>query len=274
MQNYSEEELRVLGDVLPNIALQLRGAMANLYLAMDRLVPPDAREQDEGVDRRAAVFYQSYYQLYRMVSNLTDAGALFEQHRLALYDDDIIGLARLVCRETEFLFSQRGVSLDFIADRESRIIGIDAPALRKMLMHLLSNALKFTPAGGSVTVRVKTEGAFVRLSVADTGRGMSNEQLSHIFDGYLKTDGYAPHPSGLGLGLPLCQCIARGHGGMLVAESEEGKGSVFTALLPAAKSGRVRLNDRGGDYSGGFNPTLIELADALAPEAFLQKYLD
>lgn len=274
MQNYSEEELRVLGDVLPNIALQLRGTMANLYLAMDRLVPADAREQNGEIDRRAAVFYQSYYQMYRMVSNLTDAGRLFEQQRFALYDDDIIGLARLVCREAEFLFEQRGVELVFIADRESRIIGMDAAAVRKLLMNLFSNALKFTPRGGKVTVRVKTEGAFVKLSVSDTGRGMSADRLSHIFDSYLKTDGYEPYPCGLGLGLPICQCIARGHGGMIVAESEEGKGTVFTVSLPAAKTGRIRLNDRGSDYAGGFNPTLVELADALAPEAFLQKYLD
>lgn len=274
MRNYSEEELQVLGDVLPNVALQLRGTMANLYMAVERLAPPDERETDGDKDRCAAVFYKNYYQMYRMVSNLTEAGKLFEHRRFALYDDDIVGLARLVCREVEFLFEQRGVQIEFISDRDSRIIGMDAAAIRKLLMNLLSNALKYTPSGGSVTVRVKTEGAFIKLSVADTGRGMSSERLAQIFTGYLKTDSYDPMPSGLGLGLPICQCIAQGHGGMIVAESEEGKGSVFTLSLPALKAGRVRLNDHGSDYSGGFNSTLVELADALAPEAFLQRYLD
>ena len=265
MRDYTNEELETLADVLPNIALQLRASMTTLYTAVDRLVPPEMREKDAKTDRSAAVFYQSYYQMYRIVSNLTDAGKLFDQQRLALYDDDIVGLCRRVCEEVGFLFSLSGVRLDFSAERDSRIIGMDAAALRKLLLNLLSNALKFTPAGGSVRVRVKTEGRFVKLSVADTGCGMTPEFLDRIF---------LPFERGLGLGLPICQRIAQGYGGTIVAQSEEGKGSLFTVSLPAVRSGRVRLNDGGSDYAGGFNATLVELSDALKPEAFLQRYLD
>ena len=59
-----------------------------------------------------------------------------------------------------------------------------------------------------------------------------------------------------------------------MAQSEGGKGSLFTVSLPAVRAGRVRLKDRGSDYAGGFNPTLVEMSDALSGEAFLQKYLD
>ena len=274
MRDYTEEELKMLADVLPNIALQLRTSMATLYTAIDRLVPPEEREKDARTDRSAAVFYQSYYQMYRIISNLTDAGHLFEHRRLELYDDDIVGLCRSVCGEVEFLFTLRGAALNFSADRESRIIGMDAVALRKLLLNLLSNALKFTPRGGSVRVRVKAEGKFVKLTVADTGCGMSSDTLAHLFDRFMDGGQDPMPPRGLGLGLPICQRIAQGHGGMIVAESEEGKGSLLTVTLPAVRSGRVRLNDRGSDYAGGFNPTLVELSDALTPDAFLQRYLD
>ena len=274
MRDYTNEELKTLADVLPNIALQLRASMTTLYTAVDRLVPPEMREKDAKTDRSAAVFYQSYYQMYRIVSNLTDAGRLFEQRRFVLYDDDIVGLCRHVCEEVEFLFRLSGVRLDFSADRDSRIIGMDADALRKLLLNLLSNALKFTSEGGSVRVRVKTEGRFVKLSVSDTGCGMSSRTLEHLFERFLDGAQNPLPPRGLGLGLPICQRIAQGHGGTIVAQSEEGKGSVFTVSLPALRSGRVRLNDGGSDYAGGFNATLVELADALKPEAFLQRYLD
>lgn len=274
MRDYTNEELETLADVLPNIALQLRASMTTLYTAVDRLVPPEMRERDAKTDRSAAVFYQSYYQMYRIVSNLTDAGKLFDQQRLALYDDDIVGLCRRVCEEVGFLFSLSGVRLDFSAERDSRIIGMDAAALRKLLLNLLSNALKFTPAGGSVRVRVKTEGRFVKLSVADTGCGMNSDTLAHLFERFLDGEQNPLPPRGLGLGLPICQRIAQGHGGTIVAQSEEGKGSLFTVSLPAVRSGRVRLNDGGSDYAGGFNATLVELSDALKPEAFLQRYLD
>ena len=240
MRDYTEEELKMLSDVLPNIALQLRTSLSTIYTAVDRMAPQETREKDPKTDRTAAAFYQSYYQLYRVISNLTDAGNLFERKRFELYDDDIVGVCRSVCAEVDFLFAQRGVELDFLADR-------------KLLLNLLSNALKFTPKGGSVRVRVKTEGRFVKITVADTGKGMDSDTLTHLFDRFMDGGQDPMPPHGLGLGLPICQRIAQGHGGMIVAQSEEGKGSLFTVSLPAVKAGRVQLKDRGSDYAGGFN---------------------
>ena len=205
MRDYTEEELKMLSDVLPNIALQLRTSLSTIYTAVDRMVPQETREKDPKTDRTAAAFYQSYYQLYRVTSNLTDAGNLFE---------------RSVCAEVDFLFAQRGVELDFLADRDSRIIALDAEAIRKLLLNLLSNALKFTPKGGSVRVRVKTEGRFVKITVADTGKGMDSDTLTHLFDRFMDGGQDPMPPHGLGLGLPICQRIAQGHGGMIVAQSE------------------------------------------------------
>ena len=74
MRDYTEEELKMLSDVLPNIALQLRTSLSTIYMAVDRMAPQETREKDPKTDRTAAAFYQSYYQLYRVISNLTDAG--------------------------------------------------------------------------------------------------------------------------------------------------------------------------------------------------------
>ena len=105
MRDYTEEELKMLSDVLPNIALQLRTSLSTIYTAVDRLAPQETREKDPKTDRTAAAFYQSYYQLYRVISNLTDAGNLFERKRFELYDDDIVGVCRSVCAEVDFLFA-------------------------------------------------------------------------------------------------------------------------------------------------------------------------
>lgn len=273
MQERTEEELALLAGLLPNIALQLRANMTNLYTVMNTLITPEAREQDPMLDRRAAVFYQSYYRLYRLVNNLTEAGQLAELPQLVLLDDDVVGICRIACREAEYLFERKGVTLEFLPDRDSRIIAVNASALRCLLMNLLSNALKFTRSGGRVTVRVQGSATSVRLSVTDTGVGMSEKTLAHLFDGYLCCDQFDPIPHGLGLGLALCRGIAQGHGGMLVAESELGKGSTFTLSLPSKKCGRSLLRDIGIDYTGGFNRTLVELSDALDSEFFLQKNL-
>ena len=106
MRDYTEEELKMLSDVLPNIALQLRTSLSTIYMAVDRMAPQEMREKDPKTDRTAAAFYQSYYQLYRVTSNLTDAGNLFERKRFELYDDDIVASAAACApRWTSFLRS-------------------------------------------------------------------------------------------------------------------------------------------------------------------------
>lgn len=274
MKQYSEEELRLLTQVLPNVATLLRGAMANVYTAAQKLVPPDARDGDEKVDRTASVFSQSYYQMYRVIGNLNDAAFLAETTPFVLYNDDIVGLCRGVCEKVEGLFDLSGVTLDFTADCDSRIIGMDAERMERLLLNLLSNALKFTPRGGKVSVSVKTGGRNVLLTVADTGCGIAADRLDTVFDRFLDVDRFDPAPHGLGLGLALCRRIAQGHGGRIVAESEEDKGATFTVALPNVKSSNNRLHDVRFDYAGGFNPYLVQLSDALGAEAFAQKYLD
>lgn len=275
MRNYNEEELKLLTDVLPNVAQELRGAMANVYAAANRLAPMEVRERDAQVDQNAAVFLQSYYQMHRVIGNLTDAPRLTETGRFqTLSNDDVVGVARSVCENVEALFERQGVTLAFESDKSSQIIAMDAELLERLLLNLLSNALKFTPKGGAVTVRVRTTAARVYLSVSDTGRGIAPEKLERVFDRFLDTDAMDPPPHGIGLGLALCRRIAQGHGGSIVAESQEGAGATFTVALPNERAARASLRQMRTAYDGGFNRVLLELSDALDAGAFTHRYLD
>ena len=93
------------------------------------------------------------------------------------------------------------------------------------------------------------------------------ERLETLFDSYHQAERPAPPPQGLGLGLALCQGIAKGHGGIMTAESRQGKGSRFTFSMPDRLSGTA-LSDVRFDYSGGFNRALMSLSDTLPSEAF------
>lgn len=274
MKEYSPEELRLLTEVLPNVAQELRGAMANVYAAANRLAPIEAREGDETVDKNAAVFTQSYYRMYRVIGNLTDAKMLAESGRFTLGNDDIVGVVRMVCERAEALFEAEGVTLTFESSKSGQVIAMDAALIERMLLNLLSNALKFTPKGGSVAVRVRVTERQVYLTVSDTGRGIASDKLEHVFDRFLDTNAMDPPPHGVGLGLALCRRIAQGHGGTIVAESEEGKGAKFTVSLPNAGSDHTTLRQSRTTYTGGFDQTLLELSDALGASAFTHQYLD
>lgn len=115
------------------------------------------------------------------------------------------------------------------------MVAMDSARILQVLVNLLSNAFKFTPAGGHVVVRVEPHEDELRFSVTDTGEGIPEDRLEDVFDRFRQL---APdHRRGLGLGLYISRCIVEGHGGRIWAESEEGKGSHFVFTVPlVAKS--------------------------------------
>lgn len=268
-----EQDQNQLASLFPNIAAQLRGALSNLHLAAAQLVPASAREQDPALDARAALLDQSYYQLLRLVNSLSSAAYLTSDAPLSLQNRDIVDLVSTVCERSVSLAPLLGLELRFVCAMDHHICAVAPDALEQLLYHLLSNAFKFTPAGGTVTVDLRVRQKHVLLSVADTGRGIPEERLSALFDRYLHSEMMDPPPHGLGLGLPLCRRIAEGHGGTLMAESRPGKGSRFTFSFPDRQVGGG-VSDVPFDYSGGFNRTLLALADALPPKAFLLRSQD
>jgi len=107
----------------------------------------------------------------------------------------------------------------------------DSRKIHHVFSNLFSNALRFTDPGGSVTVTARSENDYVRFSVQDTGTGIPNEHLSHIFEQFYRVPGQ-DDKSGIGLGLAIVREIVRAHGGEVGVESEPGKGSTFRFTLP------------------------------------------
>ncbi len=262
-----------LAALFPSISKQMRGAMSNLYLAAAQLAPAEQREQDADLDARAAILEQSYYQMLRLVNSLSAAALLGHDDPLPLQDRDVVKLVSDVCEQCGALAPLLGLKLNFVCALERQICAIHPATLEQLLHHLLSNAFKFTPKGGTVTVELRRKGKLLYLSVTDTGCGIPEERMATLFERYIHPELMDPPPHGLGLGLPLCQRIAQGHGGMLLAESREGQGSRFTVTLPDRKVGGT-VSDAPFDYTGGFNKTLLAMADALPAKAFLVRNLD
>jgi signal transduction histidine kinase len=111
----------------------------------------------------------------------------------------------------------------------------DRVRLIQVLSNLAGNALKFTPAGGSVTVRVAREAEQAIITVRDTGRGIAPDELPHVFDRYWRARSSERATRGVGLGLAIVKGIVEGHGGTIQAESTLGQGSTFTLRLPLAE---------------------------------------
>ena len=264
---------RLLNEVLLHVAAQLRTALGGMHIAVSRLAPPDRRDRDAVLDRDAALLNRNYYSLLRLANNLSNAPMLLSDELLLKENTDVVEWLAGLCRQAEPLFALRSVTLTFQCSAEHHTVAIHRDCLEQAVWNLLSNALKFTPDGGTVTVSLRFGHKQVLLVVADTGCGIPARDMETVFDGYLHPERLAVLPSGLGLGLPLCRRIAEGHGGRLLLDSKEGQGTTVTLALPDETMGDV-VEDVTFDYAGGFQPALVGLADGLSFEAFLQRHSD
>jgi PAS domain S-box-containing protein len=108
----------------------------------------------------------------------------------------------------------------------------DAPRVSQVVSNLIGNAIKFTPAGGQITVSASPMTGFARISVTDTGAGIAREQLANVFDRFWQSSQSNIRVRGAGLGLAIARGVVKAHGGEIWAESELGKGSTFHFTLP------------------------------------------
>lgn len=133
-------------------------------------------------------------------------------------------------------YERAGVKYEREPATESLNVRADRDRLQQILLNLLGNASKFTPSGGKIWVRCWREGDRVAVAVADTGRGIPADRLAQIFEPFVQVhrEVDAGKHKGLGLGLAISRDLARAMGGDIHVQSELGKGSTFTVLLPAA----------------------------------------
>ena len=130
----------------------------------------------------------------------------------------------------------KGIALHFDSALDRLDTAFDIKKIERVLFNLLSNAMKFTPAGGEVRLRVQREGSDLVVGVQDSGVGIAASQLSHVFDRFYQADSSSSQPQpGTGIGLSLAKELAELHGGSLRAESAEGQGSTFWLRLPISE---------------------------------------
>jgi heavy metal sensor kinase len=145
---------------------------------------------------------------------------------------DFGGLVEGMVHVTRTLADEKGVDLQLLPGAACRVLG-DENNLKRLVLNILDNALKFTPSGGHVRVGVVCEHGAAKVTVADTGIGIPVDALPHVFERFYRAEN-SRDSAGLGLGLSIAMSIAEAHQGRIDVQSSPGQGSVFTILIPAS----------------------------------------
>jgi len=140
-------------------------------------------------------------------------------------------------------FKDRGVTLTTELPNDLPEVWADTARMNHVFANLLSNALRYTPPGGKVTVMASADEGWVHFSVSDTGRGIPGQYLSRVFEKFFRVPNQGGTGTGAGLGLAIVKEIVEAHGGTIRVESRLGEGSTFTFTLRRAD----RIVEEGRD---------------------------
>lgn len=175
--------------------------------------------------------------LQQLVSNILDFRKIQNgKMELKLYRFDIVKTLTMWVGDFQLTAERKQIRLHLDVDdlKGSHEMIADQEKISRIVFNLLSNALKYTPAGGEIFVSLKDEGANLRLDVRDTGKGISQDEADKIFERFFQAKGAA---SGTGIGLALVKSFVELHHGEARVESEPGKGSDFIVVIPREQEG-------------------------------------
>ena len=226
LQNHDRLRRDLMADLAHELRTPLTVIQGKLEGLLDGVYPRD--------EQHLQALLEETHVLSRLVDDLRTL-ALSESGALKLQKEsiDVASLAREAAAAFAGDATARGVTLDVDAPAALPPIEIDPVRVREVMTNLLSNALRHTPAGGSVHVRVSESRipnpeSRITIEVHDTGSGMTPEELAHAFDRFYK----GTESRGSGLGLTIARSLIAAHGGEIHASSEQGRGTTIAFTLP------------------------------------------
>lgn len=249
-------------------AQELRGPLSTVMITADRLFPIAGTDSDTG--EGAARLNRGLLQMLRVIGNMSDAilyTTATNEHQ------DILDLSRMMAEIFEksmALSSHTEISLEYEGYPEPVYSLVDPEKLERAVLNILSNAYKFTPAGGTIRAKLTRRGNMMYLSIHDSSSGIRDDVRGSIFSRYTRGAAIEDDRFGIGLGMVLIRSTAALHGGTVLIDQPEGTGVRVTMSLAIRSSGDTLLHSpiRRIDRSGGHDRTLVELSNVLPPALY------
>jgi len=243
----AENALRAKDDFLSTLSHEIRTPL-NAVLGWARILIARGDIDRALLDRALHVIERNATAQARMIDDMLDMARIAAgKLRLEMQPVDVVKVVLAAVDVVMPAAHAKRVTLRTNLDPRTPNVMGDQDRLQQVIWNLLSNALKFTEAGGSIDVRLAPNGRFARIVIADTGHGISPEFLPHVFERFRQADASSSRRhGGLGVGLALVHDLIVLHGGSVLAQSEgEGKGATFTIDLPTVAAQEIGASIEG-----------------------------
>lgn len=243
----TKEQNKFITDFFANISHELKTPLNIIFSSLHMLNIYNENSELEYVEKRKKylhVMKQNSYRLIRLINNILDVTKYDSNFiNLQLKNGNIVSLIEDITMSIVPFAEDKGIEVIFDTDIEEKIIAFDDDKIERIILNLLSNALKFTNPSGKIYVTIFDKENEVEVSVKDTGIGIPAEKVNSIFDRFVQVDKTLKrNKEGSGIGLSLVQSFVKLHGGEIRVESEFSHGSEFIFTLPA-----TQINDNYSD---------------------------
>ena len=253
-------------------ARELREPLSGVMINAETLASLLPAENNDALREKSAKLHRGLLQMLRIVGNMSDANrylSVSRQELLAISQefDEIF-------EKAQAMLSHTGIRLVYHGLGESLFAMADKEQLERAVLNILSNALKFTPKDGTIEVTLTRRGQMLRLTVEDSGSGMDETVRANVFHRYLRQLTIEDSRCGVGLGMVLIRSAAANHGGTVLIDHPEGKGTRITMTLAIRPKTDTALKSPGihVDYAGGHDHMLLELSESLPVSLYELEY--
>lgn len=234
-----QEINRLRTELVQNVRHELRTPLSLVKGYVELLLAGDLGEVPDNQRKALQVIQTRAATLERLIHNLTMLRTV-PQQVLAVDRVSVVEVMRQAMAEFWGQAEKAGITFQEDLPAGLPLVLGDRQCLELVFGHLLDNAIKFSPDGGTVTIRAWADQKMVRLSITDEGIGIPSQHLSRIFERFYQVNGTTTRRfGGMGVGLALVFEIVEAHGGTVTVESSPGKGSTFTVVLPQIGKGEV-----------------------------------
>lgn len=235
---------KLKNEFIVNISHELRTPINVLYSSIQLIEHTDIKNNEDSIRNYLTSMKGNVRRLIKLVNNFIYISAIDTGYmKLKMGNYDIVEFIESLTLSTVDTANDKEIQLIFDTDFEENMIAFDSEKIERVMLNLLSNAFKYTKAGGHIEVALSKEDKYVVISVKDDGEGIPEDMQAKIFDRFVRgTSSLVRENEGSGIGLSLVKELVEMHGGKILLESKINEGSTFKVYLPDKEKNDLAIN--------------------------------